>query len=339
METQTQTQNQKQSQEAAPQQQQQQNQKNKANMKKSTSKNSDSSAHYNDSPHSPLRFHSPLRSELGDPPETPPYHSPEASPEKPPPDYSKAVVAVDKYTQFSPQQSTPEKPNLTNSNNNNNNSNAATQTEKSPSPLVVVNRAMREEPPMSVAKVGPSGGGVGRGVEDGRRSAHISMVRRTKRDIMVGKAALAFRFSEIVLCLISFSVMAADKTQGWSGDSFDRYTEYRYCLSVNVIAFVYSGFQAFDLASNMISGKHVIRHHLRRHFTFFMDQASSVLAYLLISASSSAASRVDDWQSNWGKDEFTIMASASVGMAFLAFVAFAFSSLISGYYLFAHDST
>ena len=195
-------------------------------MKKSSSKNSDSSAHYNDSPHSPLRFHSPLRSELGDPPETPPYHSPEASPKKPPLDYSKAVVAVDKYTQFSPQQSTPEKPNLTN-NNINNNSNAAMQTEKSPSPLMVLSRAMREEPPMSVTKVGPSGGGAGRGVEDGRRSAHLSMPRRTKRDMMVEKAALGFRFSEIVLCLISFSVMAADKTQGWSGDSFDRYTEYR----------------------------------------------------------------------------------------------------------------
>jgi hypothetical protein len=38
---------------------------------------------------------------------------------------------------------------------------------------------------------------------------------------------LGFRVSEIVLCLISFSVMAADKTKGWSGDSFDRYKEYR----------------------------------------------------------------------------------------------------------------
>ena len=42
---------------------------------------------------------------------------------------------------------------------------------------------------------------------------------------MVEKAALGFRFSEIVLCLILFSVMGADKTQGWSGDSFDHYTE------------------------------------------------------------------------------------------------------------------
>ena len=78
---------------------------------------------------------------------------------------------------------------------------------------------------MSVTKVGPSDGGVGRGVEDGQRSAHLSMLKRSKRDIMVEKAALGFRFSEIVLCLILFSVMAADKTQGWSGDSFDHYTE------------------------------------------------------------------------------------------------------------------
>ena len=80
---------------------------------------------------------------------------------------------------------------------------------------------------MLVMKVGHSDGGVGRRVEDGRRSAHLSMLRRSKRDIMVEKVALGFRFSEIVLCLNLFSIMAADKTQGWSGDSFDRYTEYR----------------------------------------------------------------------------------------------------------------
>nr|POF08852.1 casp-like protein 4a2 [Quercus suber] len=70
-------------------------------MKKSSSKNSDSSTRYNDSPHSPLRFHSPLRSKLGDPPKTPPYHSPETSSKKPPSNYSKVAVTVDKYTQFS----------------------------------------------------------------------------------------------------------------------------------------------------------------------------------------------------------------------------------------------
>lgn len=63
-----------------------------------------------------------------------------------------------------------------------------------------------------------------------------------------------------------------------------------------------------------------------------------ILAYLLISASSAAATRVDDWQSNWGKDEFTEMASASIAMAFLAFIAFAFSSIISGFKLWTHQT-
>lgn len=43
---------------------------------------------------------------------------------------------------------------------------------------------------------------------------------------------------------------------------------------MNVIAFVYSGFQAYDLGYHLATGKHVIRHHLRYHFNFFMDQAS-----------------------------------------------------------------
>lgn len=58
-----------------------------------------------------------------------------------------------------------------------------------------------------------------------------------------------------------------------------------------------------------------------------------IIAYLLISASSSAAIRVDDWQSNWGKDKFPDMATASVSMSFLGFVALAFNALISGYAL------
>ncbi|KAF5933271.1 hypothetical protein HYC85_029442 [Camellia sinensis] len=62
-----------------------------------------------------------------------------------------------------------------------------------------------------------------------------------------------------------------------------------------------------------------------------------ILAYLMISASSSAATRVDDWVSNWGKDQFSNIATASIGMSFLAFAAFAISSLISGYN-FCHQS-
>ncbi|KAF4362412.1 hypothetical protein F8388_012204 [Cannabis sativa] len=310
-------------------------------MKKSSSRNSDTSQL--DSPHSPLRFHSPLRSDAGDPPESPPYESPDYSPGNLP-DNSKAIVPVEKVNHYQDNHHS-----LRQSTTTDNHQQVINHPLKKPQPnatvqpTTVINRAMREEPTQSVAKVGPVTGASGgeNGSGGGRRTNLApSTGRRSKKEDTLKSAALGFRVSESILCLISFSVMAADKTQGWSGDSFDRYKEYRYCLSVNVIAFAYALFQTYDLSYHLATGKHVIRHHLRRHFEFFMDQAIlsdsatfQILAYLLMSASSSAATRVDDWQSNWGKDEFTEMASASVGMSFLAFGAFAISSIISGYNL------
>ncbi|PPD79785.1 hypothetical protein GOBAR_DD23267 [Gossypium barbadense] len=247
--------------------------------------------------------HSPLRSDHGDsvPPDPQNTSSPHVPPAvSPPVDNCKALVAFDKSTQFNANSSPFASPPL-----------PPTTPPQQPLQLAVA-----------------------------------AVLRRSKVKETVKMAALGFRLSEIVLCLISFSVMAADKTSGWSGDSFDRYKEYRYCLSVNVIGFVYAGFQAYALAYHLIMRKHVIRHYLRQHFDFFMDQASFlhfiehliILAYLLLSASSAAATRIDDWQSNWGKDEFTEMTSASVAMAFLAFTAFALSSLLSGYELCTHES-
>ncbi|KAD6796208.1 hypothetical protein E3N88_07104 [Mikania micrantha] len=129
----------------------------------------------------------------------------------------------------------------------------------------------------------------------------------------IDRLALGFRVCEMILSLIALSVMASDKTQGWSGDSFDRYMEYRYLVAVNAIAFTYAAFQAID-------------------HTYLL-----LMAYLLMSSSSSAASRVDDWVLNWGEDEFTKKASASVVMSFLTFLGFASSSLISGYNLCDQD--
>jgi hypothetical protein len=195
---------------------------------------------------------------------------------------------------------------------------------------VIFNRAVREDLASRVTREGFVGEEDGVGGERRSRAAVAGILRKPTAEARAEKAALAFRICEVILCLISFSVMAADRTQGWSGDSFDRYKEYRYCLSVAVIGFTYAAFQAYDLSYYFMTGKHVISHHLHYHFDFFMDQ---MLAYLLISASSSAATRVDDWVSNWGKDQFTQMATASVSMSFLAFAAFAFSSIISGYNL------
>ncbi|KAF9667854.1 hypothetical protein SADUNF_Sadunf15G0066500 [Salix dunnii] len=277
-------------------------------IRRSSSSNSESQSHF-ESPHSPLRYESPLRSDLGDPPGST-YSSPIASPEKPRPPLqnSVAVVATDKSTQYSPALSPIPPDNL--------------QAPPLGMPEVVLNRNSKDDATGArVMKVG---------LEE---MSTASVTRMSGKEEKMKIRELGFRLGEIVLCLISFSVMAADKTKGWSGDSFDRYKEYRYCLAVNVIGFVYAGFQAYDLSYHIATGKHVIRHHRRYHFNLFMDQ---ILAYLLVSAASSSATRVDDWQSNWGKDEFTKMATVSVVMAFLAFIAYAGSSLISGHNLYNH---
>ncbi|GMH01288.1 hypothetical protein Nepgr_003127 [Nepenthes gracilis] len=279
-----------------------------------------------DSPDSPLRSNSSLRS---DEPEK--HSSPSSNKEG-------AIVAVEKYYSplTSPLPVTPPKNAFTPDNFSNH----------SNSRLIKFDRAVRQgtSAPALVAEVGGEYRGVEEGVVGGRErnwkeekfEVVDQIAGRSRREDMVKKVALGLRLSEVALCLISFSIMAADKTQGWSGDSFDRYKEYRFCLSVNVIAFLYSGFQASVLAYHLVTGKLVLNQHFHHQFDFLMDQ---ILAYLLISASSAAASRVVDWQSNWGKDEFTEKASASISMSFLAFIAFALSSLISGYNICSHDFT
>ncbi|GAB4849188.1 hypothetical protein Ancab_003998 [Ancistrocladus abbreviatus] len=206
----------------------------------------------------------------------------------------------------------------------------------------VVNRLIREEPSTTVTKMesdaatgfanegGTDGSHLGGGGSGRRGRRSLSILRSVRIEKMVKRAALGLRICEFVTCLISFSVMASDKNRGWALDSFDRYTEFRYSVSVNVIGFVYSGFQAFSVAYQLAIGDQISGYQLRYYFDFAADQ---ILAYLLLSASSSAGTRVGDWISNWGKDKFPGMAAASVGMSCLAFVAFAFSSLISGYVL------
>ncbi|KAH7577364.1 hypothetical protein ACOSP7_001765 [Xanthoceras sorbifolium] len=189
-------------------------------------------------------------------------------------------------------------------------------------------------PPAVNTKVGPP---TAPQVDEGREPVssrsrylrpNLSILKRSKRESMLKRALLGLRVCGFVFSLVSFSVLAADKYRGWALDSFYRYREFRFSLAVNVIAFVYSGFQAFDLVYQLTTGKRQARNHLRCYFDFSMDQ---MLTYLLMSSSSSAAVRIDDWQSNWGKDEFPEMAKASVGLSFLAFLALGLSSLVSGY--------
>ncbi|KAL8141980.1 hypothetical protein V2J09_015012 [Rumex salicifolius] len=238
-----------------------------------------------ESPRSPLRSESHLRSEEMGKPSSPSSKG------------GGAVVAAEDY--FSPLQSplpnTPPKDAETPEN-----------SLHSHSHTINLNRAVREENLPSAIVLGSGGGD--RGMYGGRRRSKKGVVEqvvnKSKKEVLLVRAALILRVLEVILCLLSFSVMATDKTEGWSGDSF--------CLSINVIGFVYAAFQACELAYNMATAKHA-------------------LAYLLMSASSASASRIDDWQTNWGKDAFTVKASASVTLSFFAFAGFAISSLISGY--------
>ncbi|KAF3339403.1 CASP-like protein [Carex littledalei] len=167
---------------------------------------------------------------------------------------------------------------------------------------------------------------------DSTNSSVITRImRREQNAAAVRQVAVAARVAAMVFTLVAFSVLAADINKGWALDSYNKYSQFRYCETVNVIGFVYSGFQLYALVHHKRKQKHIIHRPLGDYFDFVMDQ---VLAYLLISASSSATARVRDWIFNWGTDPFPNMANGSIALTFLAFLAFAVSSLLSAYNLF-----
>ncbi|KAK3161479.1 hypothetical protein QOZ80_1BG0077630 [Eleusine coracana subsp. coracana] len=171
----------------------------------------------------------------------------------------------------------------------------------------------------------------GRGAVGSKRWLLGGGVPEKVRRAELRRAELGFRVSAAVLCLISLSVMAADTTPGWSGDSFRRYNEYRYVLAVSVMAFTYSAFQLVAEVHYLVTRRRIIRAPFRSYFNLAMDQ---ILAYLLLSASSAALSRNDVWISRFGGDQFTKLVNASASMAFLAFIALGLSSVLSSYCVF-----
>uniref|UniRef100_J3L9E2 CASP-like protein n=1 Tax=Oryza brachyantha TaxID=4533 RepID=J3L9E2_ORYBR len=160
------------------------------------------------------------------------------------------------------------------------------------------------------------------------------ILSRKRRATVVHRAALVARVAAAVLCLAALAVLAADHRKGFALDSFSNYSQLRYSEAVNVIGFLYSVFQFFVLVNLMRRNKHLNPRPGGDYFDFFMDQ---VLAYLLISSSSSATARVGDWIDNWGSDPFPKMANSSIAISFLAFLVFAISALISAYNLFQRD--
>ncbi|CAL4962245.1 unnamed protein product [Urochloa decumbens] len=182
------------------------------------------------------------------------------------------------------------------------------------------------------AAVAGAGGGGGGGSVGSKRWLLSGGVPEKVRRAELRRAELGFRVSAAVFCLVALSVMAADTTTGWSGDSFRRYNEYRYVLAASVVAFTYSGFQLVAEVHYLVTRRHIIEAPWRSYFNLAMDQ---MLAYLLLSASSAALSRNGVWMSRFGGDQFTKLIDASASMAFLAFIALGLSSIISAYSVFS----
>lgn len=173
-------------------------------------------------------------------------------------------------------------------------------------------------------------------------------------DELLKMVKLWFRVFGFLFCLISFSIMAADRNKGWTLDSFDRYIEFRYvsdllgnligwfdgknsiyvrllpihefgsketkkivstfgstnrklqypilkncnstiniygaaacryCLTVNVIGFIYSALQGTDLAYQLFSSGGellVSASHFRNIIDFASDQVPLLFLFFVI---------------------------------------------------------
>jgi hypothetical protein len=183
-------------------------------------------------------------------------------------------------------------------------------------------------------------------------SEAISNFLRSKKEVKWYMALLGIRIVAFVLCLIAFSVLGANEQKvleneeitNWFSGEFSiktpyefrwyDYAEFKYIFSANVIGFVYSGLQICYLVKYLITKNHTINPKFQGYFNVAIDQT---LAYVLMSASSSAATAAHLFKSYWiehGAHKFIEMADASVAMSFFAFVTFALASLVSGFILF-----
>ncbi|CAL4983716.1 unnamed protein product [Urochloa decumbens] len=141
---------------------------------------------------------------------------------------------------------------------------------------------------------------------------------------------VALRLLAAVLSLLAFSIIASARTSGWDGEYYGRYEPYRYAVAVNVIVCFYSIAQVFVRIRRSVSPQ--LRSTSCYRVTLFLDQ---VLAYLLMSASSAAASSNHLWVSRFGEDPFHAKITAAVWFSFLAFLALSANALISTANLFS----
>ncbi|XP_078179041.1 CASP-like protein 4B4 [Carex rostrata] len=158
-------------------------------------------------------------------------------------------------------------------------------------------------------------------------AAVTAVVRRWRREDMLDKATLLLRAATWLFSVISFMVMASNKHGDWM--EFGNYEEYRYIVAIGVLAFLYSMAQVVRHVHCLSGGHDLIPVRYGGIVDFAGDQ---VTAYLLMS-SLSAAIPITNRMREGVDNMFTDSSSASISLAFFAFVALALSSLISGFKL------
>ncbi|CAO1948219.1 unnamed protein product [Urochloa humidicola] len=144
--------------------------------------------------------------------------------------------------------------------------------------------------------------------------------------------SVTLRLATAVLSLAAFSVIASARTSGWAGDSYARHQQYRYAVAANVIVCAYSIAQSFGEIRRLMAPRFIFRSMSSYYCSLFLDQA---LAYLLMSASSAAASRNDLWVSRFGTDAFNRKISSALWLSFIGFLMLALNALISTANLFS----
>ncbi|CAJ2665426.1 unnamed protein product [Trifolium pratense] len=186
-------------------------------------------------------------------------------------------------------------------------------------------------------------------------SGDSEAILRSKKEVKWYMALLGIRIVAFVLCLIAFYMLGANEQKvlvneeitNWFSIGISVKTPYEFRwydydefnFSANVIGFVYSGLQICYLVKYLITKNHTINPKLQGYFNVAFEQT---LAYVLISASSSAATAAHLYKSYWiehGAHKFIEMADASVAISFFAFVTFALASLVSGFILFRFTIT
>ncbi|KAJ4816961.1 CASP-like protein [Rhynchospora pubera] len=163
---------------------------------------------------------------------------------------------------------------------------------------------------------------------DGSRRATTSVVHGWQREDLLEKSPLVLRALATVFSFLSFILLVSNKHGDWM--EFDHFQEYRYLVSVSALAFVYS------LLQSMRPHIHRFREsgdpmtvHSPGIGDFIGDQ---LVSYLLISALS-AAIPITNRMRRAVVNIFTDSTTASISMAFLAFVVLAFSAIITGFKL------